>query len=263
MANLNRDVNGKDVKSAYVCAPFDEAKAQLEKVNYAVITPKEFARLRMAKRENHSVSLNGAYTSMGDVMIPKKGRYLTNFSLVMEKPIEATQAHREAREFAVSNEDAERALASGSVVVPYAQSSVPTNRFGEDPITRFLFGELAQDYGTFLKESRYEIQEMPLIFDSEATINAQKTPFANQLWLHGLVDGGRSALLGSRYLIYYDVVRGVRYVEPRSGEDCAKKSDNVIPYKPKDIERELRRLSRLETEIQKSKTFLESLRASQ
>jgi hypothetical protein len=223
MANLTRDINGKSVQSAYACEPFDVAKATLEGKGYAIITPEKFAQLRMLKGARHNVSLNGAYTSRGTLMVPQKGRYITELSLVMEKPTEATQAHREGREFAVSVEDAKRALDGKNVVIPYKQASVPTNRFGEDPITVFVFGESAGKYGEFLAGEG--IAEMPLFFNDEKYINSQKTPFANQLWLRRLVDDGRSGLLGSgRGLSYGNAVRGVKYVEPRSGEDCAKKT---------------------------------------
>ena len=220
MAILITDATGKNTRSAYVRAPFDQAKARLEKAGYAVITPEQFAQLRIAKGAKHSVSTNGAYNSMGVVMIPQKGRYLTNLSLVMENPIGATQAHRNRKEFAVSNEDAERALARGSVVISYNQSAIPTNRFGEDAIGVFAFGKFAKAYGEFLAE--IGITELPLWFNDEKYINSQKNAFANQAWLHRLGDDFRSGLGGGRILCYGSAGRGVRNVEPRSGETASK-----------------------------------------
>lgn len=220
MVELIRDINGKDVRSAYVSAPFDVAYAKLQKTGYRIIEPEQFAQLRIAKGANHSVSLNGAYTSMGDVMVPQKGRYIIPVSFVMQNPTEATQAHRQSKEFYISNEDAEKALPLG-VKVPYNQTSVPTDRFAEDEVTAFVFGKTAKAYGEFLKEAG--IQAMPLWFNDEKYINSQKSPFANQLWLLRLDAGLQSNLYGnSRDLSYNDAVRGVRNVEPRSGETASK-----------------------------------------
>ena len=213
-------VGNKTIVSAYVARPFDVAKAELEGKGYAIITPEQFAQLRIAKEADHKVSTNGAYTSMGDVMIPKKGRFLTNLSPVMKNSVEATNAHRSGKEFYVSGEDAEKALAGGNVVVPYNQSEVPTDRFGEDPITAFVFGKTAKAYGEFLKKTG--INAMPLWFNDEKYINSQEKPFANQLWLHRLDADDQSCLSGGRGLVYNGVVRGVRNVEPRSGETASK-----------------------------------------
>ncbi|MDP1728674.1 MAG: hypothetical protein Q8L27_00540 [archaeon] len=219
-------IGNKTLVSTYVGKPFDEAKAELENKDYSIITPEQFAQLRIAKGASHSVSTSGAYTSMGDIMIPKKGRFLTPLSLVMKNPTEATQAHRNGKEFYVSDEDTEKAL-ENSIVIPYNQSEVPFNRFAEDPITAFVFEKIAKEYGEFLQETFKEvgITAMPLLFDYERYINSQKSPFANQLWLHGLGGDVQSDLDGiSRGLDYGDAVRGVKFVEPRSGEDRAKVS---------------------------------------
>jgi len=221
MAELTRDVNERNVQSAYVCAPFDLAYAKLKKAGYKIIEPEQFAQLRIAKGASHNVSSNGAYTSMGDVMIPQKGRFLTQVPFVLRNPAESTQAHRQGKEVYISNEDAENALPAGSVQIPYKQSSVPTDRFAEDPITVFVFGKTAKEYGAFLKEAG--IEAMPLWFNDEKYINSQKSPFANQLWLHGLGGDNGSVLIGyGRCLSYNNAVRGVRYVEPRSGETATK-----------------------------------------
>jgi len=213
-------VENKTIQSAYVAKSFDVAKTELEGKDYAIITPEQFAQLRITNGASHRVSTNGAYTSMGNIMIPKKGRFLTPLSLVMKNPVEATQAHRSGKEFYVSGEDAEKAL-ENSVIIPYNQSAIPTDKFGEDSIANFVFGKTAQKYGNFLKEAG--ISAMPLWFNDEKYINSQEKPFANQLWLRRLGGGFLSGLSGcSGVLSYGGAVRGVKFVEPRSGEDCAK-----------------------------------------
>lgn len=222
-------VGNKTIASAYVNKPFDQAKTELETKGYAIITPEQFAQLRIAKGAEHIVSTNGAYTSMGNIMIPKKGRFLTKKSLVMAKPTDATQAHRAGKEFYVSTKDAENALASGNIAIPYNLSEIPTSEFGQEPITSFVFGKTAKAYGEFLKEAG--INAMPLWFNDEKYINSQERHFANQLWLHRLVGDVRSGLSGSgRFLSYFGAVCGVRNVEPlASGETASRIS--VPTYK--------------------------------
>jgi hypothetical protein len=208
------DVNEKDVKSAYVIAPFDVAKTELESKGYSVITPEQFAKLRIAKGPEHNVSLKGAFTSMGNVMIPQKGRYITPISFVMQNPTKATEAHRQGKEFYISNEDAEKALSLG-VKIPYNQFEVPFNRLGEDEVTAFIFGKTAKAYGSFLQEALNESKEetMFLVFSNEKYINSQKSPFANQLWFYRLDCYGitRSDIYGHGLDLYYGDVRGVQY----------------------------------------------------
>ena len=93
---------------------------------------------------------------------------------------------------------------------------IPTKRFGEDELTNYAFGKSAKEYGEFLKEAG--IKEMPIYLANIGT-----APFARQAWLHGLDSGDWSGLLGDiSSLNFDDAVRGVRNVEPRSGEDRPK-----------------------------------------
>jgi hypothetical protein len=211
MTNIKIDVRRDGIESGYVEASFDKAKAELEEEKFSIITPEQFAQHRIAEGANHSVSLNGAYTSMGSLMVPKRGRFLVVQSLVMQNPSKAIEAHRIGNEFYVSDNDAEKSLASGSVAIPYAQSAVPFERFADDPITAFVFGKTAGEYGAFLKESLREVEvaEMPLWFNDQEYIDSQKKPFANHLWLHRLGCGGGSELDGYGDLDYFRV-RGVR-----------------------------------------------------
>jgi hypothetical protein len=213
MTNIKIDVRRDGIESGYVEASFDKAKAELEEEKFSIITPEQFAQHRIAEGANHSVSLNGAYTSMGSLMVPKRGRFLVVQSLVMQNPSKATEAHRTGNEFYVSDNDAEKSLASGSVAIPYAQSAVPFERFADDPITAFVFGKTAGEYGAFLKESLREVEvaEMSLWFNDQEYIDSQKKPFANHLWLRRLDGVGRSELRGGNGgLNYYYGVRGVR-----------------------------------------------------
>ena len=84
--------------------------------------------------------------------------------MVLDDPAKATKAHRSGKEYFVSDEQVKRAL-EDSIEVPCNTSQIPTNRFGEDAIARFCFGESAEDYGKFLEDAG--ISQMPLRFNGK------------------------------------------------------------------------------------------------
>jgi hypothetical protein len=105
----------------------------------------------------------------------------------MANPAEATQAHREGREFYLTPEQVEWAL-SNSVKLKNKDFSIPTKKFGSDAITVYAFGNSAQIYGDFL--NNLGIKEMPVVMVD----NIGDKPFVRKNWLSGL--GYRSRLGG-------------------------------------------------------------------
>ncbi|MEK6893194.1 MAG: hypothetical protein AABX07_03235 [Nanoarchaeota archaeon] len=205
MSGLIQDIKPKGVSSAYVNAPFDEGKGVLENAGYKIITGEENAGLRVDYGKDAKVSTCGNYVREGNLMVPKKGRFITRGSLVLAHPKEATQAHREGKEFYITPEQAE-ILLTDAVEISYDAAAVPTNRFGEDPVAIFLFGKNAARYGSFLRDV-VKIDNMPLSFYGQEYINSKEQPFINQVWLAGLDDV--SAVDGNWSLNYYNAVRGV------------------------------------------------------
>ena len=207
------DVRPSGIESGYEEKPFDEAKTILEGKGYDIISLKQFADLRIAQGKDSHVANYGAYTREGFLYVPEKGIFLVRNSPIMANAKEATQAHRDGKEFYLTPEQVEASLGKAGVdSVQFKNAkSVPVKRFGEDERTAFAFGDSAQKYGDFLKEAG--ISEMPVYLAS-----VEKTPFARQAWLRRLVDGLRSELSGNWDLNYSNSLRGVRNVEPRSGE---------------------------------------------
>jgi len=226
MKNLIQDIKGK-VESAYVEAPFDKAKKELESNKYRIISLSENAKLRMQEGKDAFISQNGNYTREGVIYLPSNKIYLTKSSPIMENAEEATECHRKGNEFYLNDKQVSNAIKKGTAV-KFPQNdnySIPTDKFGEDIITDFAFGKIAKDYGKFLKEEA-KINEMPVWLS-----NCENKPFARQLWFRGLGGGVRSGLGGFGSLDYYgDGVRGVREV---SAEGAAQKIS--LPYKQKDI----------------------------
>ena len=134
---------------------------------------------------------------------------LTKNSPIIKHSKEATQANKEGKEFYISQEDLDEAL-QDSIEFPYSQKPIPTNRFGEDPITVFGFGEFAKKYGEFLKDAT--INEMPIVLVGKYYVDKQ-SQFARKVWFWNL-DGGSFLGGDGRFLRGSYGLRGVR------GEDA-------------------------------------------
>ena len=191
------DVRPTVITSAYVVAPFDKAKAKLERSGYHVISLEENARLRMQEGRDSDVSKNGNWVREGVLYVPNEGKFLTRNSPIMDNPVKATNAHRKGKDFYLTDNQVEEALSDS---VALSLKSIPTDRFGEDEITSYAFGEIAKQYGGFLKEAG--IDSMPIY-----TADLQDKPFARQLWFRGV--GGRSGLYGYCGYLGDVSVRGV------------------------------------------------------
>ena len=197
-----QDIQPRGMYSAYVDASFDKAKQALEKDGYSIISLEQNARLRMQEGK----SRNGNWTREAFLYNPETNLwYLTKKSPIMDFPVEAVQAHREEREYFLTNEQVQRALENS---VEVKDREIPTDRFGEDPLAVYAFGDSAQDYGLFLKDVNKDvnIKEMPIWLP-----DSREKPFARQLWFRYLddwsvLDGDYMGLLSGR-------MRGVRDAE--------------------------------------------------
>ena len=230
MTSIIQDVKGK-IESAYIEAPFDEAKEALEKAKYKIISLEEMAMLRIQEGKNAYISQNGNYTREGVIYIPKKGIFLTKNSPIMKNAEKATQCYRNGDEFCINNEQIEKALEKS---VNLDGKSIPVSEFGNEEITDFAFGKTAKEYGQFLKDAG--IKEIPFYL-----ADLKDKPFARQLWLRSL-DGG-SGVLGSLRGLSDGGVRGVR---DASAEGA--KPQKILPYTMKDVriaEKEIGKLSKI------------------
>src|SRR3989338_1920209 len=122
-------------------------------------------------------------------------------SQIMQNAKKATDAHRSGNDFYLNEKQVDNSL-EGAFLIPDTLRAVPTNRFAEEGLTAFAFGEDAQAYGDFLKNAG--INEMPIYKAS-----MQDKPFARKLWFGDL--GNRSVLSGSSWILGCGGrVRGVR-----------------------------------------------------
>jgi hypothetical protein len=215
MENLITDIQPREIFSAYVNAPFDKGKEILEEAGYHIISLQENARLRMQEGKDADISKYGNWVREGVLYVPEKGIFLTKDSPVMANPKEATKCYKNRKDFYLTNEQVEQSLEDS---VELIGKSIPTNRFGEDKITVYAFGEDAKRYGEFLYEAG--INEMPVWLT-----DIQDKPFARQMWVCGLGDHQRSGLNGNRGLGNSYRVRGVQ----DSAEGTAKSFEAHTP----------------------------------
>lgn len=227
MAEIIVDIKPRGITSAYKNASFDKGKEALEKEGYRIISLQENARLRMQEGKDADVSINGNWVREGAIYVPNKGIFLTKDSPIMANAKEATDCHRNRKDFYLTNEQVEKALADSVLL---SVKSIPTNKFADNDITAYAFGEDAEEYGQFLREAG--IEKMPV-----QLADIQEKPFARQVWFGRLGDGGRSVLVcDGRGLFHgYGRVRGVR----DSTEGTAK---NFEAYTPNQIAKVLGKL---------------------
>jgi hypothetical protein len=177
MKKLTEDVKPSKISSAYVNAPFDVAKAELEKNGYRIISLEESARLNMDENSIHSEYAHGDgngkyhFVREGLLYIPNKGIYITKNSPIIDFPEEATQAHREKREFYLTDKQVKHALEDslwipGDCSVPISEIEVsakdPNNidlkdkfdPFRNNVLTEYLFGDETERYGKFLRREK-------------------------------------------------------------------------------------------------------------
>src|SRR3989338_1186058 len=248
MANqgLVYDIKPRIADSAYVEAPFDEGKKMLEEAGYRIISAEENARLRIQEGKEADISKNGNWTREGFVYVPNEAYvYLTKASPIMENPSEATQAHKAGKEFYPLIEQIQRAI-ENSVKIPYTQKPIPTDRFGENDITLFAFGQNAQVYGDFLRNGEPQINEISVYLVDKS--NVKEKAFARQLWL-GFLDY-RSDLSGNYGSL--NCLNRVRGVPSQAAEgsaaaqknlSCINSTEEIKLYANEDISRALNGLN--------------------
>jgi len=192
------------LSSAYTSVPFDIGKAELDLNGFPIISGEENVGLRIQEGKDSSVSQNGNWIREDAVYVPGKGAVLTKNPPIMENPREATEAHRNGKDFYPTDEQIEKALAD---CVKLEGGNIPTNRFKDDERTVYLFGAHAQPYGDFLKDAK--VTEMPVYL-----AGMQDKAFARKAWFARLGSSDLSALYCYNRLLNYDNrVRGVRRVD--------------------------------------------------
>ncbi len=201
----------------YAHAPFDKAMDLFKENSLKLITARDLAFARIQIGKKRALSIRGSLIKEGVVYFPsqKDKTVLVRSSAALRNPVKATEAHRQGKEFFLTektaNEYLERVKAERDSVHVYKDTgSIPADRFGEDELTIWLFKDQVKEYGAFLKDGG--IRAMSTFFYSSKDILIEEKPYATQLAL-----GGRETALDlvgwCRSLEYPIRIRGVKKIE--------------------------------------------------
>lgn len=190
----------------YAQDSFDKAKEALETIGYKIASAEDIAKARIEQGKDAEVSRYGGWTKEEFVYDKSNGIYLSkNLSHIIANARKATECHRNGEEFYLTDKQVNESLDSGAILVSKDSDdfSISTNRFGEDKIMVYAFGESAKQYGEFLRKAGIKGMSVWLA-------NLEDKPFARQMWFGFFRDW--SFLVGNlRDLSYSSRVRGVRF----------------------------------------------------
>ena len=216
--------NGKN--SSVYSAPFDEVISKaVRDLDRAVSLEYNSLIRRLAGKES-SVSQNGNYTAECWIYDPQTGIYLSKWPLIRAYPEQATQDHREGKEFYISEQQIKRATSKiyARQVEDKRVILIPSDYLQECEVTSFSFGKQAKETGKFLLNDcgieaipifTVDPNHLPIGSGEKDEVNRGK-PFARQNWFYGLGNNGRFALGGNdRCLHYGNAVRTI----PKSDEE--------------------------------------------
>ena len=221
-----------------VAKPFDEALKTLKGAGANPISARDLAYARIPEGSSSSLCTSGSYIKEGSVYVSDKSLLIRNSPLLNQKLVQkAVQAHRNGSEFNINDKlvdkyqeqaeaDKNKSPEKRRVLSLNKRGNfnIPTNRFKDEELTLWLFKDLAENYGNFLKDNN--INEMPAYLTEN-----NKEKFANQLWL-GDLDSQSILVGGSRYL---NCSYGVRGVWKKSAKGASQKISAKLPYTPKQL----------------------------
>jgi hypothetical protein len=202
---------------------FDKCVDELKANGLEMITAKQLAEARMLGGANHPVSKSWSwvaesfnYLPNGNILIASK-----TFNPLLQYPSfakQATDCHSKGEEFYLNDEVVSYLLEGAKhkdkvlqLKRKDVQRKIPTDAFGKEPVTAFLFGDKADGYGLFLRANG--IKNVLLYVLDKAYAKKQGKAFSRALWAYDLCSS--SALDGS-YILYYGggLVFGVSRSEP-------------------------------------------------
>ncbi|MGV8150525.1 MAG: hypothetical protein ACP5NV_02235 [Candidatus Woesearchaeota archaeon] len=218
MTNVQKEVNVEGLGKIFYCndSAYDKASYAVLEESDELITFRDLAYARIQEGKNSSVSQNGSYVKEGSLFVPNANnkRIWLRESLVYINPALAVNAHSKGKEYLLSedfNVDVHlEHVGRDNYFILKDTSNVPTNRFGEDERTVWAFQDQAENYGKFLEGAGKSSISIYMHTGNDKHIDKQSRPFANQLWLRGLVDD--SSVKGGRSLDYDSWVRGVQRI---------------------------------------------------
>jgi len=228
-AQIETHING--LGNIFYCndSAFDDASKAVLKKSDELISLRDLAYGRIVDAKangnwkNSSLNTNGSYVKEGSLFVPnaENKRIWLPESLVLQNSSDAVKAHKKGNEYVPKNFKVGEYLeqvGKDNYFIVSDTSSIPTNRFGEDARTVWMFKDQATEYGLLLKDAKISAMNIWMYNTDDKHINSQSGPFANQLWLRGLDDS--SDICGGGLSGNY----GVRGVSRESAEGSAPKN---------------------------------------
>lgn len=203
-----------------------------------------------ARERSHLANNNGFWTSNAHIYAPN-GEILAvkaSDSPLLQSPREATQAHREGREFSIASslynklrerasDDAAKALSSGVLLFERPSSApehIPIEALQDHAYARFVFEDQITKYAAFLKD--HKIKAVPLYTVPLDHASTQPSPFVRALWVGSLGDdSGLNAYVNLLYNLIGRVL-GVARFPASAGLDTSKASVSQVAPAASQIE---------------------------
>ncbi|MBN2142682.1 hypothetical protein JW711_05115 [Candidatus Woesearchaeota archaeon] len=169
----------------------EEAVKAYAKSSGTVLTSKEMAEARNNAKRGTSIWRHGSYVREGVVCFPGVS---TRYLFVRDSPVlsnveAAYEAHKQARKYILEDNETTAILeyatfGNSDVHWEVSPRTIPTDKFGKDPLTVWLFKEEAEKYGLELKLQN--IDEVQIGLDPKEVVDRNDKPYASMLWISNI-----------------------------------------------------------------------------
>ncbi|MFZ5955770.1 MAG: hypothetical protein ACOYT4_05070 [Nanoarchaeota archaeon] len=183
-------------------SPFDLAKQESKKLGGRIASLEDCAVWRMAKGSEFVWINDPHFVSNYFIVNPNKEVYLSNSDFLVRNANPAVEANRNNEQHLITEKEIEQTLKDSIFLGTSGQDplKIPSCNFSEDPRTIYIFGEHAQDYGTFLSEQG--IHNLPIYLPSDKKYSDHKNAACIvPIFLHDLSQD--SAILSNDNIAYF------------------------------------------------------------
>jgi len=233
MATVHLEANIRGLGDVFYCnnSSFTDASNVVLEKSDELISLRDLAYAQMveAKRGRNwrrsSLCTNNSYVKEGSLFDPKSSLHnfyarksiLLRESLVLQNPSDAVTDHQFSNEYVPKNFNLEEYLEQigkdNYLVVTRemlsTRNSIPTDKFGENPLTVWAFSDQAEKYGLFLRNADIYSIKIWTYGNNSLEYYKESQPIANQLFLNDFYALGISC--NGKNLNYNVRVRGVHH----------------------------------------------------
>lgn len=176
----------------------DELLNFIELENYRMISLEENALLRAyhPNWSKYNSIQEGNTTKECFIYVPNKGTFLSKHEHFPSFELEIIKSPDQYKRFFFKHSIFDNPLKNAlKDSIKIEETDIPTNRFGEDKVTDYIFGRVANDYGYFLKGEGIEVINV-----KPPQNELGKKPFAQLVWFaNSTSSGGNSNIKNWNY----------------------------------------------------------------